>query len=121
MARYKAKWIYGPQTSRKGQIKAECEADSLPEFAKALCREYAYNLGDGFWFQIYSSEKEIKSTFGDELDDMPEWFIQVTEYPVYYFGSGFGEEILCKPTATQIINQILGEAYGDYDLKITGI
>lgn len=118
MARYKAKWVYGPQCLRAGQIMAECEANSLPEFAKALCNEYAYNLGDGFWFTIYSNKAEIESTFGE---DLPDWCSQITSYPVYYFGSGFGEEILCNPSATQIIRQIQGESYVDYDLQTSGI
>ncbi|MBN2591621.1 MAG: hypothetical protein JXA96_17275 [Sedimentisphaerales bacterium] len=121
MARYKAKWVYGPHTLRRGQIKAECEADSLHDFAKALCNNYAYNLGDGFWFAIYDSAEEIESICIEEATDKPAWAKQITDYPVYYFGSGYGEEILCNPSAAQIINQIIGESYGDYDLKITGI
>jgi len=121
MARYKAKWIYGPQTGRSGQIKAECEADSLPEFAKNLCNEYAYNLSDDFWFGIYNNEAAIKDSFGEGPEGVPDWVSQITAYPVYYFGGNFGDEILCNPSATKIINQIAGEGYGDYDLKISGI
>lgn len=116
--RFKAIWKYSQCCLRKGQVFAECEAATLTEFAHQLCTTYAYNLGDGFSFSRFESEKEIKDCFGDEL---PEWHKSVTAYPVLVFASNFGEEILCNPTATAIVNQIRGESYGDYDLEIKGI
>jgi hypothetical protein len=117
--RYTAKWVKGQQCQiQRGKVIAEAEADSLPEFASQLCTNYAYNLGDGFSFQKFESETEIKDSYGDEL---PEWFKDVTAYPVLVFVSNFGTEILCNPSASAIINQIRGESYGDYDLTINGI
>ena len=116
--RYKAKWVYSQCCTRKGQLKAECEADSLPDFAEQLVTTYAYNLGDGFSHSIFKSEEAILDCYSEEL---PEWFVKITAYPVHVFTSNFGEEILCNPSATAVINQISGESYGDYDLKITGL
>jgi len=116
--RYKAVWTYSQCCLRKGQVVAECESDSLPEFAKQLVTTYAYNLGDGFSHGLFESEKAIKDCYGEAL---PEWFNKVTTYPVHVFTSNFGEEILCNPSASAIINQVRGESYGDYDLKVTGV
>ncbi|HAL44578.1 MAG TPA: hypothetical protein DCP47_01430 [Phycisphaerales bacterium] len=118
MKTYKAIWTYGQQCRRAGEVFAECEANSLPEFAKSLCDTYGLNLGDGFSFQKFDSEKEVKDCYGD---DLPEWFENVTAYPVFVFSSNFGTEILCNPSSSAIINQVRGESYGDYDLTIKGI
>ena len=120
-ARYKAIWTYSQCCLRKGQEFASCEADTLPEFASELCTTYAYNLGDGFWFARYENEAELRGCFGEDSEDLPEWFNEITAYPVLVFSSGFGEEILCKHSATAIISQIQSESYGDYDLEIKGI
>ena len=116
--RYRAKWIYGPQCLRKDQIKAECEARTLTEFSYALCAEYGYNVGDNFSFFKFQNEQEVRNCYGDEL---PEWFDEITAYPVLTFSSPSGTEILCNPTATDIVNMIRSDFYGDYDLHITGI
>ena len=120
MARYKAKWIYSPCCLRKGEVKAECEGKTLSEFAHNLCTTYAYELGDGFSFARYESEKQIIDFYGGE-ENLPDWFVNITTYPVLVFWNNFGEETLCDPTATAIINQIAGESYGDYNLTITGV
>ena len=116
--RYRAIWRYSQCCRNKGQVVAECEADSLPAFAEQLVTTYAYDLGDGFSHSIFKSEKAILDCYAEEL---PEWFVKITAYPVHVFTSNFGEEILCNPSATAVINQIRGEGYGDYNLRITGI
>jgi hypothetical protein len=119
MAKYKAQWVKGQQCRvSRGKVVAEAAADSLPEFAKQLCNVYGNGLGDGFSFCKFDSEKEIEDCYGE---DLPEWHKQTTDYPVFVFSSNFGAEILCKPTATAIINQICGESYGDYDLEVKGV
>ncbi len=117
---YSAQWIYGQQCQRHGQIKAECAAETLEEFAHQLCTAYAYELGDGFSFYRWESEKDIRDCYGDAPDDLPGWFSSITAYPVLEFTSDCGDEILCNPTPQQIIDHIRGEHYGDYDLRITG-
>ena len=116
--RYKAIWTYSQCCLRKGQVAAECEADSLPEFAKQLVNTYAYNLGDGFSHGLFESEKAIKDCYGD---DLPEWFGKVTAYPVHVFTSNFGEEILCNPSASAIVNQIRKVTAIMMELEIKGI
>ena len=126
MSRYTAKWRYGRQCLRAGEIKAECEANSLPEFAQALCREYAYGLGDDFCFAIWGTFEQFVDAWGDDPADWPAWAREANiadneVWPIYEFTSSFGTELLCHPSASKIITQIADESYGDYDLVITGI
>jgi len=120
--KYKAVWRYSACCLRKGQIVAECEADSLPEFARKLVAIYAYSLGDDFCHAVFETEQAILACYDE---DVPDWWTRIpgdnAAYPVHVFTSNSGEEILCNPSATAIINQIHGEGYGDYDLTITGI
>jgi len=116
--RFKAVWKYSQCCTRKGQVVAECEAATLAEFAHQLCTTYAYHLGDGFSFSQFKDEEAIRDCYGEVL---PGWFDTITAYPVLVFTSNYGEEILCNPSATAIVNQIRGESFGDYDLIIKGV
>lgn len=118
--RYKAIWVSNQSCVQKGKEIARCEADNSKDFANSLCTTYANELGDSFCFNKFKNENEIKDCFGNDLDDLPDWFNEVTAYPVLVFTSNAGTEILCNPTATAIIRQIASEHYGDSDLTIKG-
>lgn len=118
MARYKAKWVYGQQCLRKGQVKAECEANTLREFAAALITDYCNSLGDGFSGGTWPDLPAVRDCYGD---DLPDWVGEVTAWPAVELSSNCGTTVLSRPTAIEIVNAIRGEDYGDYSLRIAGI
>ena len=126
MNRYKAKWIFGKQCLKAGQVKAECEADTRAEFAEKLQFEYANNLGDGFSSNIYTSLDDFKNVFGEDSYDWPEWakdanLTKCEVWPIIDFVSNSSTTRLYQARPYTIIKQIAGENYGDYDLKMKGI
>jgi len=115
----KATWKYDNCCGTKaGRIAVEVEASTLKEFAEKLLNAYAFELGDGYYTQTFIGIEDVKSTFGE---DLPEWAADNQMWPVVALTSNGITEILCNPTAKDIVKQIRGEGYGDLNLTITGV
>lgn len=113
MARYKAIWTYS------GEVKASCSASSLPDFAKAMCHVYAHVLGDDFWMFIFVSRSKVSDFYVGLPYGVPTWQPDAPKYPLFLFGSETGEDVLCNPSASEIIRYVAGKS-GGYDVRITG-